>query len=105
MGQLAVNGITPPQPLAVAEGEVSALNIAAATVVKATPGRLMRISVVVAGSAAGAAYDAAATSGNTAANEIAAIPNAVGVIYLCWPCAAGILIVPGTGMTVAVSFD
>ncbi|MBR8141215.1 hypothetical protein KDW46_02430 [Burkholderia vietnamiensis] len=85
-------------------GALSALNISAADVVKAAPGTLWRVSVTTAGSAAGAAYDASATSGNTAANLIAAIPNTVGIYYLEWPCANGILIVPGTGQVVSVSY-
>lgn len=86
-------------------GSASVLNITAATVIKAKPGTLFRIAVNTAGSAAGAAYDASATSGNTAANLIAGIPNAAGVISLEWPCNNGILIVPGTGQVLSVSFS
>jgi|SRR6185437_4014917 len=85
-------------------GNASKLNITAATVVKATPGTLFRVSVNTAGSAAGSAYDASTTSGNIAANLIADIPNTVGIYELEWPCAAGILIVPGTGQVLSVSF-
>ena len=85
-------------------GRNSSLNITAATVVKAGPGRLVRISVVVAGSAAGTANDCITTGAAAAANEIAAIPNSVGVIPLEWPCATGIVVVPGTGQTLAVSY-
>jgi len=86
-------------------GSASVLNITAATVVKAKPGTLFRISVNTAGSAAGTAYDASTTGGNTAANLIADIPNAVGVVALEWPCNNGILIVPGTGQVLSVSFN
>ena len=85
-------------------GLSSALNITAATVVKAAKGRLVRINVVVAGSAAGTANDCATTGAVAAANEICAIPNTVGQITLYWPCNTGICITPGTGMTVAVSY-
>ncbi len=79
-------------------------NITAATVIKATPGRLVRISVVTAGSAAGTANDCATTGAAAATNEIAAIPNTVGQIMLDWPCATGIVVVPGTSQVLAVSF-
>lgn len=79
-------------------------NITAATVVKAAPGYLVRIAVIVAGSAAGTANDVLTTGAVAAANQIAAIPNTVGVIQIAWPCATGIVVVPGTGMTVAVSY-
>ena len=91
-----------PQP----GGTQSTLDITAATVIKALPGRLYTISVVVAGSAAGAVYDATSTTGNTAADEIAPIPNTVGVINTnAWPCANGIVVAPGTGQTVAVAWS
>jgi hypothetical protein len=85
-------------------GTSSQLNITAATLVKATPGRLVKIEVTTAGSAAGAAYDAATTSGNVAANLIAPLPDTVGGIVLDWPCQNGILIVPGTGQVLSVSY-
>lgn len=93
------NPITPRQG-----GSASKLNITAATVVKATPGTVYRVSVNTAGSAAGGVYDAAATSGNSAANLIAGIPNTAGVITLEFPCSNGILVVPGTGQVLSVSF-
>ncbi len=96
----------PQYPLVPREGgSLNNLNITAATLVKATPGTLYRVSVTVAGSAAGSAYDFGATTGQGAANLIAAIPNTVGVIELVFPCNTGILIVPGTGQTVSVSYS
>jgi len=85
------------------QGLSSSLNISAATVIKATPGRLVRISVIVAGSV-GTANDCTTTGGAAAANEIAVIPAAVGPVLLDWPCLAGIVVVPGAGQTIAVSF-
>jgi len=82
-----------------------AYNITAASAVKAAAGRLHKISVIVAGSAAGAAHDCAATGDAAAGNEIAVIPNAVGVYTVDWPCSTGIVIVPGTGQTIAVSYS
>lgn len=91
-------------PTRVAAGDQSSLNIDAARVVKDAPGRLVKVSVVTAGSAAGAAHDCAATGDAAAGNKIATIPNAVGVIDLDWPVGVGITIVPGSGQVVAVSF-
>jgi hypothetical protein len=85
------------------QGLSTSLNITAATVIKAAPGRLVRISVIVAG-AAGTANDCTTTGAAAAANEIAVIPAAVGPVPLDWPCLAGIVVVPGTGQTIAVSF-
>lgn len=80
-------------------------NITAAKAVKASAGRLFKISVLVAGSAAGAAHDCAATGDAATANQIAVIPNTVGIYTVDWPCATGIVIAPGSGQTIAVSYS
>ncbi|MFC4526410.1 hypothetical protein ISN76_12940 [Dyella halodurans] len=94
------------------QGKSRSLNIATATVVATVPGdfslgqcRLVRVQVLVAGTAGGAAYDTAAQAGGTAANQIGAWPNTVGSYLIDMPCLAGICIVPGAGQTVAVSYD
>jgi hypothetical protein len=94
-----------PQPPA---GITRTLNITAATVVKATPGTIYSISIVVAGSADGAIYDHATTSGVAAANQIGAIPQTDGGLLnygsVGFPCTAGIVIVPGTGQTISIAY-
>lgn len=93
-----VNGLVPE------EGVNATLNITAATVVKSGPGRLMRVSVITAGSAVGKAYDTNATGSVDASNQIGTIPNTVGTYVFNWPCFDGITIVPGTSQVLAVSF-
>lgn len=90
--------------LLIGKGKTPALDITAAAVIKATPGRLMRISVLVAGSTTGTANDVATTAGAAVANQFFTIPTAVGTYDVDWPCATGIVVVPGTGQTLAVSF-
>lgn len=80
-------------------------NITAATAVKAAAGTVLTVNVVVAGSAAGAVHDVATTGAVAAANQIAALPASIGTYTLNWPCAAGIVLVPGTGQTLSVSFE
>lgn len=89
----------------VGKGEQAALNISAATVIKVGPGRVARVSVVTAGSAAGAVNDCAETGAAAAGNKVASIPNTVGVIELDWPMVNGLCITPGTGQVLAVSFS
>jgi hypothetical protein len=96
--------------LFVGSGSVPRYNITAATVVKATPGRLVRIAVSVAPTAAAlVASDCATTGAVAASNQIVSVAfgslTAGQVITLDWPCTAGIVINPGTGGTVSVSFD
>lgn len=85
------------------QGNQVETGISAATVVSVRQGRLARISVVTAGSSAGVAYDAIATGITT--SPIAAIPNTVGIIDVNLPVDNGIVIAPGTGQVVTVSFS
>ena len=101
------------------QGMQSWLNITQATTVKAKGGRIMRVQVLVAGTAPGAVYDAPSPNGytppgslpgttptpNGVANQVGVIPNAVGMVKLDMRCATGITVAPGAGQTVAVSYD
>lgn len=87
-----------------AGGASTSLNLTLATVVKAAPGTIVAINVLVAGSAPGSVNDVA-TNAPTDANKVATIPNTLGLLTLNWPCAVGILVVPGTGQTVAVLYQ
>lgn len=91
--------------LVAVDGRNSSLNITAATVVKASSGRLVRINVLTAGSTTGTANDATTTGGASASNEIFSIPNTVGSYYLDWPVTNGIVIIPGTSQVISVSYQ
>ena len=84
---------------------LSSLNITAATLIKATPGTIIAISVVVAGSAAGSVNDCATTGTVAAGNKVYSIPNTAGIYNLYFPCLVGIVVTPGTGQTLAVSYQ
>jgi len=90
--------------LVVAKGLNSVKNITTATVIKAVPGRIAKVSVLVAGSGAGSVNDCATTGAAATANELAVIPQTVGVFDIDMPCSTGIVVVPGTGQTLAVSY-
>jgi hypothetical protein len=81
--------------------------ITAPTVVKSSPGRVASVSIIVPGSASGMIYDSVAT-GITAA-PLWIIPNAVasdGEPYkVNMATDSGILVVPGSGMTVTVCWS
>jgi hypothetical protein len=88
-------------------GLTVATAISAATVVKTAAGRVCRVSVTTAGSAVGHIYDANQLGVTTKPLWVipeAAQPNGepfdVGI-----PAAYGVLVVPGTGQTVAVSYS
>lgn len=90
--------------LNVGSGMNTVTNITAATVVKAVAGRVARISVIVAGSAVGSVNNAITTGAAATSNQIFVIPDTVGSYIIDMWCTAGIVVVPGTGQTLAVSY-
>ena len=83
----------------------SLLNITAQTVVKASPGKVFTVSVTPAGTTFGTLNDAA-TAGTVAATNLIGSFEAVGTYdFHDWPCAKGIVITPGTGQVLSVSFS
>ncbi len=90
------------------EGLTNSGPLTAPTVVKASAGRVARVSVTTLGSTTGTIYDGAALTSWVAPvvpKPMYIIPEAVGVYELNWPFDFGILVVPGTGMAVSVSWS
>lgn len=85
------------------QGAVNSGSLAATTLVKNGAGRVYNVVVTVAGSAAGHIYDVALVAGTT--NPVFVIPNTVGVYTLNMPCSYGIVVAPGTGQTVIISYS
>lgn len=90
--------------LITATGQKTFLNITATTLVKAKAGRIAKVSVIVAGSGAGSVYDAATLGAAGVSNEIAVIPATAGVYDIDFPVSNGIVLSPGTGQTLAISY-
>lgn len=78
-------------------------DITAATLIQSGQGRVARVSVIVAGSSVGAIYDASSDTATT--NQLWVIPNTVGVTEVNLPVNNGIVVAPGTGQTVAISYS
>lgn len=87
-----------------AEGVSAAYNVTAATVIKLGVGRSYKVSVIVAGSASGTLNDCATTGDASSANQVGTIPTTVNTYDFNWPHATGIVLVPGTGQTLAISY-
>lgn len=81
------------------------LNITTQTVVKATPGLVGRVFVNTAGSTVGSVNDAATTGAVAVSNLIAALPNTVQGIPVEFYAANGIVVTPGTGQVISISYD
>jgi len=66
-------------------------------------GRLASVSVVVAGSADAMIYDSNLTTSLTQA--LAVVDNVIGVVVINMPYNSGLVVVPGAGMTIVVSYS
>jgi len=84
-------------------GMQTRLDITAATLVKSGEGRVAYISVTVAGTTVGHAYDS--TSTGATSSTICVIPNTIGVFQVNMPFTTGLIVTPGTGQTVSVSYS
>lgn len=94
------------------QGVNIAKNITATTLVKSGSGRVATVIVVVSGSSDGAIYDAISTAAASSKNLIWTIHKSATVvdqtstpIVLNLPFKDGLVITPGTGMTVVVSYS
>lgn len=87
------------------QGAQNFAGITVPTVIKASSGRIVRISVTSGGSSTGFVYDGAALGATT--KPLYVIPMAVGTepYEVNLPASFGILVVPGSGMTVAGSWS
>jgi hypothetical protein len=97
----AINGVA--QTYVAVQGAKIYQNITADLVVSRKPGRLATISVTTAGTTVGTIYDSAATTITT--RPIYTIPNTVGVVFVNLPVAYGVVVTPGTGQAVTVSYS
>jgi len=97
----AINGIG--QTYLKVQGARRSDTLTATSLVSAGQGRLASISVVVAGSADGMIYDSSASG--ALVNALAVIDSAAGVTFANLPYNNGLVVVPGTGMTVVVTYS
>jgi len=97
----AINGMSQTY-LSVNGSRISA-NLTSATLLKIGSGRVAMVSIVVGGSSSGIIYD----TNNVAltANPIFTIPDTPGIIFVNLPVVNGIVVAPGAGQTVSVSYS
>jgi hypothetical protein len=88
---------------------LTALGITAATVVKPASGRVGTVSVIVPGSTNGGIYDALTTAQAAASNQIAVAPAfataQIAPLTVNMVTQNGIVAIPGTGQTLAISYE
>ena len=98
----------PQGPIAVLQtpplyGTATTLYVTGTQVIKATPGIVCKVNVIVAG-AAGGIYDCATTAAIATANEIASVPATAGPLSIEFPCLVGITYKPGSGQVISISY-
>ena len=71
--------------------------------VKSGSGRIAYVSVTATSTTAGHIYDATDAAATT--NELCQIPTIVGVFQINLPYVNGLVVAPGTGQTVTVSYS
>ena len=85
------------------QGSSRSATLTANTLVSSGQGRLASVSVIVAGSSDCTIYDSSAVG--TLVNELAVVDNVIGVTVINMPYNSGLVVVPGTGMTLVVSYS
>ena len=78
-------------------------NITTPTLIKGSPGRVATISVIVAGTTPGMLYDSATL--NVTSAPLVVVPNIVGAFFVNLPTDTGLVVVPGNGQTLMVSWS
>ena len=84
-------------------GNVTSTTITSSTLVVSGPGRLVNFVVLVAGTGNGAIYNTTSSS-PAASSELVVIPQTIGVYPVGAVFTAGLLVVPGTGQTISVTY-
>jgi len=98
---VAMNNIS--QTMTYIVGNSTFASISVTTLVSSQPGRIARVSITTAGTTTGNIYDANATGVTT--KPIFTIPNTIGIIEVNLPVSSGVVVTPGTGQVVTVSYS
>lgn len=94
---------TATQTYQTVQGSIAATALSSATLIPNNPKRLCMVSITTAGSTNGVIYDSTSTSSLT--NPIYTIPNTIGIVSVNLPVSYGIVVSPGTGQVVTVSYS
>ncbi len=104
-GVKAVGAVATNQSYLDVQG-VKTVTLTSTTLVKTGPGRLVNVSIIV-GAAAGVAYDTNSVTSIATGNRIFIIPTSAtnGIINVNLPFSNGLVVNPGAGQTIAVSYS
>lgn len=102
-GVVAINSLN--QLLQRICGSTTTASTSSSIVVVTGAGRLINVSVTGAGTTPGAIHNATAVAAVTTANQLAAVGNTIGVAPMNLMFTAGLVIVPGAGQTLNVTYS
>jgi hypothetical protein len=102
-GVVAINGLA--QATARSLGTQTSSTITSATVIYVGKGYLVNFSVVVAGTTAGTISNTDSISTVAASNALCAIPATLGIVKLGQVFSTGLVVTPGTGQSVNVTYS
>ena len=98
----AVNGVG--QALARGQGNITSATVTGTTQICTGGGYLVNVSVAVAGTTVGKIYNSATTGAAAAENLLATAPNTLGVVPLGEAFTLGLVITPGSGQSLNVTY-
>ena len=87
------------------KGKSTSGALSSQTLISAGSGFLVSFSVTVAGSAAGTINNSATTGAVAAGNVVAAVPATVGIYPVGARFTSGLVVTPGTGQSIAVTYS
>tara|TARA_R110000868_G_scaffold59590_3_gene182884 strand:+ start:231 stop:587 length:357 start_codon:yes stop_codon:yes gene_type:complete len=102
-GVVAINNLS--SSISRDQGTVTSSTVTGNTLVVAGKGYVANFSVTVAGTTAGTINNAASVSTAAASNALCAVPNTIGVYHTGLVFTNGIVIQPGTGQSVNVTYS
>jgi len=102
-GVVAVNGIAQANFRSL--GTQTSITVTAPTLIYSSKGYLVNFSVVIAGTTAGTISNTNNVSTVAAANALCAIPATVGIVKVGQVFSTGLVVTPGTGQSVNVTYS
>lgn len=102
-GVIGLNNLN--QTYAYLGGKVTSSTVTSQTIIVTGSGRLVNISVIAAGTTLGQVNNAQTIPLLSASNAIVAIPNTVGVYQCGCAFTNGLIVTPGTGQSVNVTYS
>lgn len=106
-GVVAINNLnqTWTNYLIQTNGQYSSTEITSTTLLYSGAGYLVKVSILQAGTTTGFIYDYNSAAVAVTGRRILAVPNSLGIVNAGLAFTSGLVIVPGTGQSIVVSYS